>query len=158
MPRIMRRESMRREDFAELSIDQRAHLQMGYYWFDGYFKDRESFAFAWSLHRDELTADFRDKNRSATFVRPFAWWLLEHKKERPIVSTLFSREDIERFRRRSRISNHYGYLHTHVLAGVEMEPLQEHELDYLERLDLLTDEEREWMATLDLDDDSDLDD
>jgi hypothetical protein len=130
-----------------MTTEQRRQLLRGYGFFpDEIFRDLESYAEAWELHRDELMAEFIAKHRSETFIRPVAWWIVEHRRERPIVNPFLS-ESILATKR----AELFGYLHTHVYGGKGMYCMQESEPDYLDRLGLLTDEEREFLAACDED-------
>lgn len=135
MPRLMRRETRRRASFEELSDDQALHLMRGFFYFEG-FTSLSEFTAAWRLHAVALTARFNREERNAECVRPFGWWLIDHKKERPIIADRDCRDYVAHERAQP---EHFGFLHTHVYGWPG--PLQENEADYLARLGRLTAEE-----------------
>jgi hypothetical protein len=102
--------------------------------------DPEPWAAAWDCHGERLLAEWIEKHPGS---RPWPWWIFEHCQERPIANPM--RPDVEAgLRDRAR----FGYLHTTILHGHGappgvMLPLQEPEVDYLDRNDLLTPRERE---------------
>ena len=137
MPSIRRRQRIRREDFEELDKFQIRHLIIGHpllFW--RAFKDIDSFSLAWESHRDELLPDFIAKNPGH---RPFAWWVCDHKKERPVI------QDFEEESRVRRIDEsfypwRFGFLHTSDW-GRGSGCLQQPEVDYLREHGLLTQSE-----------------
>jgi hypothetical protein len=140
MPRLKRREAIRRANLEELTQGQQSHLLKGWTWFDDGFTDAETFSAAWRLHRDDLMEKFRREHRDDSKARAFGWWFTEHGKERPITGTWMKRRPEAR-------PEHFGYLHTSIFGGLGFESLQESEWDYLERLDLLTNEEKVFLRT-----------
>lgn len=118
---------------AELTMDQEHHLLYGWFFFDDEsFPDVESFAQAWHVFRDELMG------KVESGYRPFAWWLVEHGKERPIINAWLPPATIEALRSDSPGFRKFSFLHTHMVGGPGLLPLQEPEHDYLRRLKLLT--------------------
>jgi len=142
----------------ELTAEQRRHLLRGGTYFGDGFSDRETFAAAWELHRDELLAEFdQDRRRcyfAPTWIRPFAWWLCDHGEERPVIGKWATPADVERIRKQDdHRHSHFGYLHTSIIGGwPDWEHLQMTERDYLELHELLTPEEEKWLAELDASD------
>jgi hypothetical protein len=132
MPRIQRRARVRKPDLSELSKDHRRHLETGLPFFEG-FADLDTFAAAWEIHRDEIMAEFIAKNPGH---RPFAFWLLDHKKERPITQpSLVGPGGVPYLRGQK---GKFGFLHTWIYGGPEWAEFQEPELAYLDRMHLLT--------------------
>jgi hypothetical protein len=93
---------------------------------------REEFAAAWNLVRDELLPAFIAEHPGR---RPLAWWIVDHGHERPIlpdglpsgVTEACLRGDDSR-----RGEKRFGFMHTRMVP-----PLQELEIDYLDRMGLL---------------------
>jgi hypothetical protein len=132
MPRLRRRARIRKPDLSDLSKDQRYHLEHGMSWFGGFEDNLEAFTEAWEIHGEAILAEFIAKHPGR---RPFAWWLLEHKKERPLLDG-YTREEFREYR----FGGHrFGFLHTNGWIP----PVQEDEIAYLDRLNLLTPQERE---------------
>lgn len=134
-----RRLQARRPDVAELTKWQRRHLESGHPLFrDAGFRDLETFTAAWELHREEILRDFIAKYPGH---RPFAWWVLDHRQERPIVNPgPLAAACIAEERRRT-----FGFLHTSILIpapGPTFIPFQEPETAYLARKNVLTKAER----------------
>jgi hypothetical protein len=122
----------RRPDLSELSADQRQELETGRPFFGGFKRDRAALEEAWDLHGEAILAEFIAKHPA---TRPFAWWLLEHGQERPIVHPEPGpQEQLDALRVRT-----WNFLHTSILWGPldQWGPLQEPEPDYLKRLGLL---------------------
>jgi hypothetical protein len=126
------RRAARRTDVSELTSDQRRHLEHGNSFFGGFGGDLDAFSRAWEQHSAELLESFIDRFPGR---RPFAWWLLEHRKERPILRT-----DIDPAIMRSR-PGAFGFLHTAIHDGTGRNHLQEPEYKYLKRHGLLSDNE-----------------
>jgi hypothetical protein len=157
MPRLRRRAKSRKSDFAELSIDQEMALLTGLNYFnDSPFpriasrvrnwqpenENVEAFAAAWEIHRDRLLNEFIAKHPGR---RPFAWWALDHKKERPILGELPA-DQLALIRRQH---THYGYFHTEILGKFpEWSYLQEPQEEYLARKRLLREAEIEALKEL----------
>lgn len=141
-----RRPQSRRGDVAELDFCHEYHLLHGYWMIEG-FETREEFEAAWDYHGERLLAEWVEEHPGS---RPFAWWLIDHGKERPVIDgrptaqqfAAACREDIG-----GRVT--FGFLHMHTEP-----PLQEDETDYLDRLQLLTDTERAALDRLGRRDDS----
>jgi hypothetical protein len=139
---------VRRQDLLVLTHHQRMHLETGGCWFPGaaFDGDRESFEDAWDIHREAILAEFIARRPCR---RPFAWWLCDHRQERPIVSTWATQRQIEAMRNENRRTMMFGFLHTRTLGmdgeGRWME-LQEPEEEYLERLGLLSQAELDALA------------
>lgn len=133
----------RRSNLDELDFDARYHLENGMPFLpeSGFPNDLVAFTEAWRRHGEALLEEFLDKHPRR---RPFAWWFLEHGQERPIVGTFMTPDGIERLREENR-PYAFGFLHTAILGDCKPDrswtPLQEPEAEYLERLDLLTDDE-----------------
>jgi hypothetical protein len=107
---------------------------MGWVFFEG-LPDLKAFREAWKRYRHEILPAFIREHPGR---RPFAWWLLEHRKERPIVDNRPDAKDREKRERQERRNRRcFGYLHTHFIPA-----LQEDETEYLARKRLLTAEER----------------
>jgi hypothetical protein len=139
MPRVRRRVLEQRPDLSDLTRDQRYHLETGLVFFEG-LPDLETFREAWKLYRDEILPAFV---REHPGQRPFAWWLLEHRKERPIVDARPDAKEWEKHEREDRWNRRrFGYLHTDFIPA-----LQEDETEYLARKRLLTAEERKLLLT-----------
>jgi hypothetical protein len=103
----------------------------------GFNGKREAFKLAWQVHGEELLEEFVAENPGQ---RPFAWWVLEHKKERPIADSHepYGAEWAQHLREK----NMFGYLHGNAFGGRDFTPLVEPEENYLDRHGLLTNEER----------------
>jgi hypothetical protein len=165
MPILRRRETIRRLDLENLTPAQRRHLLSGTVYVDeGGFRDAETFRLAWDMHRDSLTEEWIQSERKHwSMVRPFAWWFADHGKERPIVSPLFSADEIEASRNGEHRFENFGFLHTTCWKVTGKAPdyvfhhMQEPEGDYLDRLNLLSDEERKYLDALDAKPESQLD-
>src|SRR5262245_2610738 len=134
MPRLKRREVIRRESLEQLTREQQLHLLVGWTYFEAGFADAETFRQAWDLHRDALMEEFRCEYRDESRARPFGWWFVDYGEERPIINPHFAADEIESLRRDDRRGEHFGYLHTSIFGGPDFGPLQENEWDYLERL------------------------
>ena len=135
MPTKRRRvRRQRRLDITELSIDCRYELETGVPFFDGFDGDFDAFKAAWQMHGETILKEFVQEHPGR---RPFAWWVLVHKRERPIIRR--PPEGEERLRGHH---TRYGYFSTHVLLlAPDWGPLQEPEEEYLARLKLLSKEE-----------------
>jgi hypothetical protein len=126
-------------------------LLTGAIYFRQRFRDPDTFREAWDIHREALTAEWVQKVRKnwTCMLRPFAWWFCDHGQERPVINPHFSQREIDGLRNDKRQFDRFGFLHTHIYGGPDMGPLQEQEGDYLDRLGLLTDEERAYIDSLD---------
>jgi hypothetical protein len=129
-----RRRPERRPDLVELSIDQKHHLLDGWYFFDPL--TREDFELAWEMHGEALLAEYVKQHAGR---RPFAWWLIDHGEERPIVNPKWTREAALKFQTGHEAK--FGFLHTHTWPAI-----QEDETAYLHRFGLLEAEERAVLA------------
>lgn len=136
MPSIRRRARVRREDFQELTPDQKRHLLKGRAFFNDGFKDLESFSLAWSIHGPGLLPEFIEKHPGS---RPFAWWICDHKKELPPIATWATPEHLEMHRGFQ--PNHFGFLYGNAFGGGEW--MLQLEQDYLYENGLMTPEEIE---------------
>src|SRR5262249_43497698 len=127
-------------DLAELSPFQRRHLEQGHPLVPGEgYGRREDFEAAWRLHGEGLLEEWIEAHPG---TRPFAWWLLDHGKERPVVAPWATTEEVRRPRAEP---GRFHFLHTEVYSGRRpdgrLQPLQEPEDEYLERLGLLGEDE-----------------
>ncbi|MBL8798775.1 MAG: hypothetical protein JNM56_33085 [Planctomycetia bacterium] len=125
-----RRVQRRRQQITVLTVGQRYHLETGMHLLDG-FDDRATFEAAWEMHRPDIMADFAAQQPGR---RPFAWWLLDHGEERPVLHGRLTAAELQAIRDDERRGMYFGYLHC--------EGLQESEVSYLRRRGLLTAEER----------------
>lgn len=111
----------------------RRHLLAGMPFFhtdSGMFATVDDLRDAWELTRDVLLPKFIEEHPGR---RPFAWWLLDHGHERPILhENLAPYMTEEHLRRADRKEQKFGFLHTRTIPE-----FQEAERDYLERLGLL---------------------
>lgn len=132
---VKRRIAKRRRE--ELDDCQRAHLLTG--WFavglSGYltrYRTREEFAAAWEQYREELLPEFIAKHPGH---RPFAWWLLDHGKERPMNADgiAWTAKHGDYLRYSCRFTETFGFLHK--------DQWQVDETDYLREQGLLIDGE-----------------
>ena len=124
----------RRPEVEELTIDIESELIHGRPMLGkGCHGDIELLREAWEIHRDVVLPEYIAKNPGC---RPFAWWVLEHGEERPIIQDLPEGEKY--FRRQY---ERYGFLHSMLYGGPDFGPFQEEEWDYLDRLGLLSAEE-----------------
>jgi hypothetical protein len=103
--------------------------------------DRSLLAAAWKQYCETILPAFIQKNPGR---RPFAWWLLEHGKERPINPDV---PDAVAASIRQQ-NTYYGYLHSAVMGkwGGAVTWFQEPEEEYLRRHRLLTSKERKALA------------
>jgi hypothetical protein len=108
-----------------------------------YCPDRDALVEAWEIFGDRALAEFAENHPGQ---RPIAWWILEHGKERPLIARPPA-EQLENFRR---THTRFGYFHTDVLgkwpdlAGVvRWTYLQEPQIDYLSRLELISAQEQQ---------------
>ena len=122
-------------DLTTLSDGQIDHLWFGNSTFG--FGDVETFTAAYRQHREWLFWGFVGEQPAH---RPFCWWLLTHRKERPILNDFIGPVAIAQRRAES-----FGYLHTDISRGPNLEEhFQEPEPLYLRRLGLV--KPREWVA------------
>lgn len=142
MPVIRRREQQRREDLETLSNEQRRHLTYGSYFFERPFRDRETFEEAWGIHGERLTEDWIAEHPG---TRPFGWWLVDHRCERPVVANWATPSEVQHIRARGRWDK-FGFLHTELYGGPRMTALQEDETEYLRRNGLLRPDEEAAIA------------
>ncbi len=150
-----RRLNRRRQDITELTFDHRYELLHGCPMLTsgGFQGDRDAFIRAWELHGERLTAEYIAENPGR---RPFACWVLEHKKERPIIIRDYDPGDLKQWEQLERETygggltggNAFGFLHSQCYGGRSFGPFQEEECDYLERHGLLTAAEREALAAM----------
>lgn len=131
-----RRQQRRRVDVRELRRGEVHHLESGMCLLQSFRGDLESFREAWHQHREEILAAFVARNPGK---RPFAWWLLEHGKERPIVSGQYTPEQIDAERHDTRRRDTFTFLHS-------SHGLQEPETHYLRRHGLLSADEEHALA------------
>ena len=130
-------------DVRDLNFNQEYHLLTGkpFMYLHG-INTRTELAVAWRLHRERLLPEFIQKKPGR---RPFAWWLLEHGKERPIVGVNSWENTISIARAEP---CYLGFLHTCAVGWTKdgrVESLQEMESDYLRRHDLLEQWEIDWL-------------
>ena len=104
------------------------------------FEDEGVLRRAWELHQDEICREFRERHpldRCPGYVRPFGEWLFEivpDYGERRVVASRFKQEHRPGWVR-------HGILHTHTIP-----PIQETEVEFLRRHDLLNAEEKRFFA------------
>jgi hypothetical protein len=141
MPRFYRRAPQRRPAPADLDADLRAELLFGAPLLGPGCVHRGILAQAWALHGETVLRDFIQCHPGR---RPFAWWLLDHGKERPINPDV--PEDVAA--RMQEQNTYYGYLHSSVIGkwGGRLTTFQEDETEYLERHRLLTRQEKQARA------------
>ena len=136
MPIVRRVGMVRRAEFAELTKFQTDWLLRAANWFGDIdlAGDIDASRAAWELHRRTLLSGFIKANPGR---RPFAWWIFDHGKERPIrdghgfTEEFFAEQRAETF----------GYLHTDIWRGPQF--VQEPQVAYLRRHNLLSPEELE---------------
>ncbi len=127
MPRVPRpRKKPSAETLASLTEFQRMDLTLGYGFFDEY-ETLEEMTAVWELVEDEIMDQWCAERPGE---RPYAWWLLTHKLERPIIGAMGD-EYVARRRREAR----FGYLNTHVWGQGGY--LQQPQTEYLIEHDLL---------------------
>ena len=132
LPRRQRRQPAA-EALAELDPDLRRDLETGHSFFERY-ETIEDMRAAWNAVGDELTNEFI---RQHPGTRPFAWWILEHKQERPINPDGGADDKhLAQLRREAR----FGFLDTRIWLS-RLIPIQEDQTFYLQRSGLLTDDE-----------------
>jgi hypothetical protein len=127
MATIRRKTKQRQQDFEVLDRFQIRHLLEGHpllFWKG--FKTIGDFAAAWTFHRDVLLPSFIDQHPGH---RPFAWWLLEHRQERPVVAA-WATPEIAEAHRRIIPDFAFEFLHN--------DCFQQSERDYLAAAGLLT--------------------
>jgi hypothetical protein len=136
MATIRRKAKLRQRDFESLDRFQMRHLLAGHpllAW--KAFKTIEDFAAAWTFHRDELLPAFIDQHPGQ---RPFAWWLLDHGLQRPVVAA-WATPEIAEAHRRILPAAAFGFLHN--------DCFQQSERDYLAESGLLTAAELDALTT-----------
>ena len=122
-------------DLSELSQGQIEHLWFGDATFG--FDDVNVFTAAYRQHRQWLFWEFVAEQPG---YRPFCWWLLTHKRERPILNDFLGPAAIARQR-----ADSFDYLHTSILGGPGLSlHFQQREPDYLAEHKLLL--KGEWKA------------
>ena len=94
---------------ADLDSDLRRDLEHGHGFFTEY-KTIEDMQAAWDAVGEELLAAWIEENPG---TRPYAWWLLVHRKERPIVAKWADQRPMDRERREAR----FGFLDTSLWCG-----------------------------------------
>jgi hypothetical protein len=131
MPILRRKMRDRRMDVTDIDHNQEYQLCTGRPIVPfGHFATRDDFEAAWGQHGERLTAEFVRENPGR---RPFAWWLLVHKRERPLVQPgMITDGWVKELR-----ASHFGFLHTEICGGPNMDSYQEGECEYLHRLGLL---------------------
>lgn len=141
-----RRLNQRRHDVQKLDFDCREELLHGGPMFDGggFQGNVAAFKRAWEIHGERLTAE-HIKEHPCT--RPFAWWVLTHRHERPIIIRDYP-GDLKEWESLQRAENMFGYLHTQCYGGPDFSPFQEEESDYLARHGLLSAAERSELARM----------
>lgn len=125
VPKRQRRKSQA-SALADLTDDLRRELEKGRAFFEG-FPDRESMETCWNQVRDELLPIWIAEHPG---YRPFAWWLFDHQKERPILAPWATDEFIARHRAQS----NYGFIFGDVWCGCH---LMQNETAYLHENGLL---------------------
>lgn len=130
-----RRTINRRAATSDLDANLRKALSGGSGWFHPDYTTDE-LRKAWETHRDEVMEWYAAEYPGR---RPFAWWIFEHGKERPINPAWPN----DAAQTRAVYVKHGGFLHTGLCAGPEMVPFQQDETDYLREHGLLTPEELE---------------
>ena len=117
---------------AALSDDLRRDLEDGHSFFESY-ETKEDMAAAWAAVGKELLAEYIAQHPGR---RPFAWWLCEHKQERPLNTDRANFKEMPWVRQQAR----FGFVHTSIWYG-DGRPYQQDETEYLEDHGLLTDDE-----------------
>jgi hypothetical protein len=135
MPYLRRRPRLKRDDFVQLDADCRQELETGQAFFNGFNGDAEAFAQAWRIHGQQVLAEFVEAHPGR---RPFAWWVLTHRQERPIIDPDPPAELVAALRG----GNIFGFLDSDIRCGPDGCPLQEPEVDYLADRGLLTKAEK----------------
>ncbi|MEX2141609.1 MAG: hypothetical protein WD894_20250 [Pirellulales bacterium] len=140
MPRYRRPLRSQRPDVAVLSIDHEYQLDSGSTMLSSTEPmDLDTFKAAWEFHRDRLLAQYIRRQPGR---RSFAWWLLDHGIERPVVNRFTDEAELRRETDGGGClrgaSCPFGFLHTHLYGGPDMLAFQEDETDYLRRHGLLT--------------------
>ncbi len=94
------------------------HLLQGSFFFpNSGFPDLESFRRGWELTRDVLLPQFCEEHPNR---KPFAWWLIDHGNERPLLDPLPpGRSEAEI--RRGIPPHRFGFLHTHYSPAVQQD-------------------------------------
>lgn len=141
MPRRRREPIGRRPDLAQLNDARRAELCDGHtYALDrsqGFLGNQEAFRRLWLNCREWLLPEYIELNPG---TRPFAWWVIDHGKERPVVST---DPEAPYWLEVSRSKNLFKFAHGQFYRGRDFSPLLEEEPACLRRLGLLTPAEKE---------------
>jgi hypothetical protein len=144
MPQLRRRRLDRRPDLTDLKPGQLRELETGQSYIryrgdgprpdwpggmTGFGDDFQSLKTAWKIHGAEIVEEFI---RDHAGHRPFCWWWLEHRRERPLVQDMEPRR-VDALRRET-----WNFLHN--------DTFQEPEESYLRRNGLLTEAEEKALA------------
>ena len=93
---------------------------------------------AWELVRDDVLPAFIRKYPGR---RPFAWWIFDHGKERPLSRKFMKEigitEEMLRFDKPKNREARFGFVHTRMFNPATGLHLQEPEEEYLDRHGLL---------------------
>ncbi len=142
MARLNRRGTQRRQHAADALAELDPMLRWDLE--DGCSLERfatlEDMAHVWERVGDELLVEWIAERPGS---RPFAWWVCEHRQERPVTGSWATPAVVARHRAESR----FGFLHSDVWSG--REALQETEWSYLHRAGLLTEDELKRLAVFD---------
>lgn len=130
MPVPKRRRQKPADMLADLHPELRRDMEKGYSFFHK-FESLEHMQDAWDAFGPDLLAEWILANPG---TRPFAWWVCEHKQERPILKP----DPYEAVRRKSA---RFGFLNTRMYGGPTMTPYQQDETEYLIEHGLLSDDE-----------------
>jgi hypothetical protein len=131
MPYLRRRPRLKRDAFIQLDADHRQELETGTSFFGGFEGDTEAFALAWRIHGPQVLAEFIEAHPGR---RPFAWWVLVHKQERPLTDPDPPAQLVSALR----AENLFGFLHSDCWGGPDRCHLQQPEVDYLAARGLFT--------------------
>jgi hypothetical protein len=114
------------DTLAGLHRELRRDLECGYGFFQEY-ETKEEMAAAWDAVGKELLREWIAENPA---TRPYAWWLFDHGKERPVIN-----DSGEEYLARERREARFGFLHTSIWGRGGY--FQQEPLDYLIEHDLL---------------------
>lgn len=95
--------------------DLRHHVETGRPYFAG-FATVEEFADGWEAVRDVVLEDFVSRHPGR---RPFAWWLLDHGTERPLLVDPLYGEPVTREHALSYSGVTFGFAHTHTVPPMQ---------------------------------------